>query len=100
MQPAAKKAFKMFAREADGPVPAGMINWAWSTKMSTFEVQLSAEFLSKIESDLSANVKSLTAANAFTEYNRGGGPAGSYDRHYDKSTGVSAQSNQPSIQAP
>jgi hypothetical protein len=66
--------------------------------MSDFEVQLSADFLSKIESDLSDNVKSLAAANAFTEYNRGGGPGGSYDRHYDKSTGVTKQANQSSIE--
>lgn len=54
---------------------------------SDFEVQLSPEYLAKIEADLKARVQMLGAANAFTDYNRGGGPAGSYDRHYDKSTG-------------
>lgn len=54
---------------------------------SDFEVQLSPEFLAKIDADLDASVKSLRAANAFTSYNRGGGPKGDYDRHYDKSTG-------------
>ena len=53
-----------------------------------FEVQLSPEFLAKLEADLHLSVKSLQSANAFTSYNRGGGPAGKYDRHYDKSTGV------------
>ena len=52
-----------------------------------FEVQVSPEFLQRIEADLAANVKMLRAANAFTAYNRGGGPKGQYDRHYDKSTG-------------
>lgn len=52
-----------------------------------FEVQLSPEYLAKIEADLKAGVKLLASVNAFTEYNRGGGPGGSYDRHYDKSTG-------------
>lgn len=54
---------------------------------SQFEVQLSPEFLAKIEADLEAHVKLLASENAFTEYNRGGGPKGNYDRHYDKSTG-------------
>lgn len=53
-----------------------------------FEVKLSPEYLAKIEADLQTNVGQLGAANAFAEYNRGGGPAGSYDRHYDKSTGI------------
>lgn len=52
-----------------------------------FEVEVSPEFLAKIEADLEASVKTLGEADAFTEYNRGGGPAGKYDRHYDKSTG-------------
>jgi hypothetical protein len=52
-----------------------------------FEVEVSPEFLAKIEADLEACVKTLGEAAAFTEYNRGGGPAGKYDRHYDKSTG-------------
>jgi hypothetical protein len=54
---------------------------------SDFEVQLSPEYLAKIETDLKASVQMLGSASAFTDYNRGGGPAGSYDRHYDKSTG-------------
>jgi hypothetical protein len=52
-----------------------------------FEVQLSPEYLARIEADLTASIKLLASANAFTDYNRGGGPGGSYDRHYDKSTG-------------
>lgn len=54
---------------------------------SDFEVQLSPEYLAKIEADLEAGIKLLASANAFTDYNRGGGPGGNYDRHYDKSTG-------------
>ena len=54
---------------------------------SDFEVQLSPEYLAKVEADLKASVKMLGARNAFTDYNRGGGPKGDYDRHYDKSTG-------------
>lgn len=52
-----------------------------------FEVQVSPDFLARMESDLKASVESLKSEGAFTEYNRGGGPAGDYDRHYDKSTG-------------
>ena len=52
-----------------------------------FEVQISPDFLARMESDLKASVETLKSENAFTEYNRGGGPAGDYDRHYDKSTG-------------
>ena len=52
-----------------------------------FEVEVSPEFLAKIEADLEASVKTLGEAAAFTDYNRGGGPGGKYDRHYDKSTG-------------
>lgn len=55
--------------------------------ISDFEVQLSPEYLAKIETDLEACVNSLGSSNAFTVYNRGGGPKGEYDRHYDKSTG-------------
>jgi hypothetical protein len=54
-----------------------------------FEVQISPEFLAKMESDLKIKVDALASENAFTNYNRGGGPAGNYDRHYDKSTRVS-----------
>lgn len=52
-----------------------------------FEVQISPEFLARMESDLKSSIDALTSENAFTDYNRGGGPAGDYDRHYDKSTG-------------
>lgn len=52
-----------------------------------FEVQLSADFLARIDNDVKSNIKSLDCSGAFEAYNRGGGPAGSYDRHYDKSTG-------------
>lgn len=52
-----------------------------------FEVEVSPEFLAKLEADLELSVKALGEATAFTDYNRGGGPAGKYDRHYDKSTG-------------
>lgn len=54
---------------------------------STFEVQLSPEYLAKIEADLEGHVRLLASQNAFTAYNRGGGPKDNYDRHYDKSTG-------------
>ena len=54
---------------------------------SDFEVQLSPEYLAKIEANLEASMTSLESENAFTAYNRGGGPKGDYDRHYDKSTG-------------
>jgi len=53
-----------------------------------FEVQLSKEFLARIESDVEASIKDLDCASAFASYNRGGGPGGAYDRHYDRSTGV------------
>ncbi|RLA40248.1 MAG: hypothetical protein DRR42_26170, partial [Gammaproteobacteria bacterium] len=60
----------------------------WRSYMrQDFEVELSPDFLGKIEADLKANVEALGSKEAFTEYNRGGGPAGDYDRHYDKSTG-------------
>lgn len=55
----------------------------------TFEVQISQEFLKRMEQDVEAHVKSLDMAGAFTAYNRGGGPGGAYDRHYDRSTGIS-----------
>ena len=54
---------------------------------NNFEVELSKDYLKKIEADLAASVESLRSSEAFTDYNRGGGPAGAYDRHYDKSTG-------------
>lgn len=54
---------------------------------SDFEVQVSPQYLAKIEADFKASVKMLAAPGAFTDYNRGGGPKGDYDRHYDKSTG-------------
>ncbi|MBX7259851.1 MAG: hypothetical protein U1F48_10115 [Burkholderiales bacterium] len=56
-----------------------------------FEVQVSPEYLAKIEADLRAGMKMLASENAFTDYNRGGGPGGNYDRHYDKSTGGDSQ---------
>lgn len=58
-----------------------------------FEVQLSTEFLAKIKDDMKSNIKSLDCSSAFEAYNRGGGPAGSYDRHYDKSTGILQKSD-------
>ncbi len=51
------------------------------------EVKLSTEFLNRIEKDIQDNVAELNCASAFESYNRGGGPGGSYDRHYDRSTG-------------
>lgn len=57
---------------------------------SDFEVQLSPEYLAKIEMDLDTRMKALGSSTAFTAYNRGGGPKGDYDRHYDKSTGLVA----------
>lgn len=38
-----------------------------------FEVQVSPEYLAKIEADLRAGMKMLASENAFTDYNRGGG---------------------------
>ena len=61
-----------------------------------FEVQLSPEFLARIETDVQSNVKALGCSGAFEVYNRGGGPAGSYDRHYDKSTGINQKDIVPS----
>jgi hypothetical protein len=52
------------------------------------EVQLSAEYLRRLEAKLDMSVQELAAQGAFAGYNRGGGPAGKYDRHYDKSVGV------------
>jgi len=51
-----------------------------------FEVEISADYLAKIEQELKSSVDALRDEGAFVNYNRGGGPAGSYDRHYDKST--------------
>ena len=53
-----------------------------------FEVQLSSEFLARIEEDVVTHVKATGVEGAFTAYNRGGGPGGAYDRHYDRSTGI------------
>lgn len=58
----------------------------------SFEVELSQEFIERIESDLLASVSQLAGEGAFSSYNRGGGPGGSYDRHYDRSTGIEARS--------
>ncbi len=52
-----------------------------------FEVQLSPEFLARIEGDVKDNISATSCSSAFQSYNRGGGPGGNYDRHYDKSTG-------------
>ena len=52
------------------------------------EVQLSNDFLKRIEEDVRTHVNATGETGAFTAYNRGGGPAGSYDRHYDRSTGI------------
>jgi hypothetical protein len=52
-----------------------------------FEVAVSPEFVERIRADLARSVMDLGDPSAFTAYNRGGGPAGQYDRHYDKSTG-------------
>lgn len=52
-----------------------------------FEVQLSPEFLERIEEDVKDNIAATGCSSAFQDYNRGGGPGGSYDRHYDRSTG-------------
>lgn len=51
-----------------------------------FEIQVSDEYLERIESDLGARPQ-YVRTEEITAYNRGGGPAGQYDRHYDKSTG-------------
>lgn len=51
-----------------------------------FEVQVSSEFMERMRSDLARSVEAYGDTAAFTAYNRGGGPAGQYDRHYDKST--------------
>ena len=58
------------------------------------EVTLSPEFLARLEKDVQDNVAAIECASAFEGYNRGGGPGGSYDRHYDRSTGkISAPSS-------
>lgn len=54
--------------------------------MKQFELELNSEFLNKIKSNVDNSVKSLGAIGAFEAYNRGGGSAGNYDRHYDRST--------------
>lgn len=51
-----------------------------------FEVHVSSEFMERMRSDLARSVEAFGDPTAFTAYNRGGGPAGQYDRHYDKST--------------
>jgi len=55
---------------------------------NNFEVELSSQFLARIKEDIASNIKLLDCSGAFEAYNRGGGPAGNYDRHYDKSTGI------------
>lgn len=54
--------------------------------MKNFELELSPEFLKKIKSNVDNSVKTLGTIGAFEAYNRGGGSAGNYDRHYDRST--------------
>lgn len=52
-----------------------------------FELKISPEFLEKAEQDMTESLEKYGDPKLFTAYNRGGGPKGSYDRHYDKSTG-------------
>lgn len=52
-----------------------------------FELRISPEFLEKAEQDMTESLEKYGDPKLFTAYNRGGGPKGSYDRHYDKSTG-------------
>lgn len=53
---------------------------------SDFEVAISPEFLERMRADLNKSIRDFGGQSAFTAYNRGGGPTGQYDRHYDKST--------------
>lgn len=52
-----------------------------------FELKISPEFLAKAEQNMMESLEKYGDPKLFTAYNRGGGPKGSYDRHYDKSTG-------------
>lgn len=52
-----------------------------------FELKISPEFLAKAEQNMTESLEKYGDPKLFTAYNRGGGPKGSYDRHYDKSTG-------------
>ncbi len=52
-----------------------------------FELKISPEFLAKAEQNMMQSLEKYGDPKLFTAYNRGGGPEGSYDRHYDKSTG-------------
>lgn len=52
-----------------------------------FELEISPEFLARAERDLLESLEKFGDPTAFSAYNRGGGPKGAYDRHYDKSTG-------------
>lgn len=51
-----------------------------------FELTVTPEFLEPMRADLLRNAEAFGESGAFHAYNRGGGPAGQYDRHYDKST--------------
>lgn len=51
-----------------------------------FELKISPEFLEKANSDLKNSIEQFGGDRVFEAYNRGGGPKGAYDRHYDKST--------------
>ena len=52
-----------------------------------FELEISPEFLAKAEQNMTESLEKYGDPKLFTAYNRGGGSKGSYDRHYDKSTG-------------
>lgn len=58
-----------------------------SDTVEQFELSISTEFLARAERELTESVEKLGDPKAFSAYNRGGGPKGSYDRHYDRSTG-------------
>lgn len=53
----------------------------------TFELAISPEFLEEAEQHMTESLEKYGDPKLFTAYNRGGGPKGQYDRHYDKSTG-------------
>lgn len=53
---------------------------------NVFELKISPEFLAKAEKDLKQSIEMYGDTKVFEAYNRGGGPKGAYDRHYDKST--------------
>ncbi len=55
--------------------------------LDDFEVVVSDEFLKKMEEEFELSMKTFGSKDAFTSYNRGGGPKGQYDRTYTKHTG-------------